>query len=61
MAQWAHAGSILVLPASDDSEEPDPPPGVGRPRLREYRVPSTGTPRKLWVSAIEAIEPSQPD
>ena len=49
MAEWAHPGSFLVLPASDAASRPESPGGIGEMSLREYRVPSIGTLRKLWV------------
>jgi 16S rRNA (guanine527-N7)-methyltransferase len=55
MAQWSHANSLLVLPASDSSATPACPPGIGQISLREYRVPSVGTLRKLWVARPIAV------
>lgn len=52
MLQWAHPGSILALPASDQAVEPETPAGVGRPVLREYEVPGTKTRRKLWIVRV---------
>jgi 16S rRNA (guanine527-N7)-methyltransferase len=52
MAQWAHADSILVLPASASASRPESPLGIGVPELREYRVPGAEIPRKLWISRI---------
>ena len=52
MARWAQPGSLLVLPASEHAREPESPPGVERADLREYFVPGTGTPRKLWVARV---------
>ena len=52
MAQWAHADSLLVLPASASASRPESPPGIGVPELREYRVPGAEISRKLWISRI---------
>ncbi len=50
MAQWSHAGSILVLPASETASRPPCPDGFQDLLLREYRVPHTGTLRRLWIA-----------
>jgi 16S rRNA (guanine527-N7)-methyltransferase len=52
MAEWAHADSCLVLPASDASTTPICPDGTGNLALRLYRVPGTGTQRKLWLASL---------
>jgi len=50
MLRWARPGALLVLPASENAQEPPSPPGVGKLSLREYNVPGTTTHRKLWVA-----------
>ena len=52
MLRWAHPGSLLALPASDQAVEPETPTGIGRPVLREYEVPGTQTRRKLWIARV---------
>lgn len=49
MTQWAGEGAPLVLPASEAAVPPDPPEGFAPPVLRTYRVPLTGTERRVWV------------
>lgn len=52
MYPWAQPDGILVLPASEAAIPPVPPAGIEEPELREYRVPESGTHRKLWVARV---------
>lgn len=49
MAQWAGDHGILALPGSDASTPPTVPPGYQDAELRRYRVPESGTERRLWL------------
>lgn len=52
MLPWARPGGLVVVPASEGAESPNPPPGIEMPSLREYVVPETGRLRCLWVARV---------
>ena len=55
MSAWVRPGGLVVLPASESSEQPKQPVGFSEISMREYRVPATGRLRRLWVAkAISA-------
>lgn len=49
MSEWAGPDGILALPGSDASTPPRVPSGYATPQLRGYRVPESGTERRLWL------------
>ncbi|MCR9094491.1 MAG: class I SAM-dependent methyltransferase [bacterium] len=49
MSQWAGRSGLLALPGSEASVPPDVPAGYREAELRRYRVPESGTERRLWV------------
>lgn len=51
MAEWAGPQALLALPGSDASSPPHVPDGYGAPELRRYRVPESGTQRRLWLAS----------
>ncbi len=52
MARWADATSWLVLPQSEDQPPFDPPPVVFHVETRSYRVPVSGTNRRVWLGRL---------
>lgn len=52
MRPWARPGGLIALPASEESGRPILPIGFEDLSLREYRVPETGRPRRLWVARV---------
>jgi 16S rRNA (guanine527-N7)-methyltransferase len=55
MRPWARPGGLVVLPASESSDQPELPDGYGELSMRAYRVPTTGLERKLWVVRVGAV------
>lgn len=49
MARWSRPAGLVVLPASEQADQPPTPAGLSEPELRRYRVPRTGRARQLWV------------
>jgi 16S rRNA (guanine527-N7)-methyltransferase len=52
MRPWARPGGLVALPASEDANRPDQPADFEALTLREYRVPTTGRARRLWVARV---------
>ena len=52
MQPWARPGGLVALPASEDAKRPALPAGFEGLSLREYRVPTTGRARRLWVGRV---------
>lgn len=52
MIPWARPGGLLVLPASEGSPAPDFPETVEAIDSRSYRVPETGTRRRLQLAKV---------
>ena len=50
MRAWARPGGLVALPASEAADPPDVPDGYGDLSLREYRVPTIGRARRLWIA-----------
>jgi 16S rRNA (guanine527-N7)-methyltransferase len=53
MRAWVRPGGVVALPASETAEQPELPDGYADLSLREYRVPTTGRRRKLWVATVD--------
>lgn len=51
MSQWAGPSGLLALPGSEASTPPPVPASYREAELRRYRVPESGTERRLWVFA----------
>jgi 16S rRNA (guanine527-N7)-methyltransferase len=52
MGPWARPEGLVALPASEEAKRPTLPAGFEDLTLREYRVPTTGKARKLWVARV---------
>jgi 16S rRNA (guanine527-N7)-methyltransferase len=50
MVPWTRPGGIAVLPSSEHGGRPELPRGFDAVELREYRVPTTGLARRLWIA-----------
>ena len=53
MIPWVKPGGLVVLPASEGADEPRTPAVIESLEARTYRVPGTGTQRRLWVARAQ--------
>jgi 16S rRNA (guanine527-N7)-methyltransferase len=54
MIPWAKPKGLIVLPASQDADEPTCPAPLGEIERRQYTVPETHTRRTLWLARLRA-------
>ena len=54
MVPWAKPGGMVVLPASDGTEEPRTPREIESLDERSYVVPEVETRRLLWVARLRS-------
>jgi 16S rRNA (guanine527-N7)-methyltransferase len=52
MRDWVRPGGLVALPASESADRPGLPDGYGELSMRQYRVPTTGRDRKIWVARV---------
>jgi len=50
MRDWSRPGGLVALPASESADRPHLPDGFGDLSMRQYRVPTTGRERKIWIA-----------
>ena len=53
MRAWARPGGLVALPASESADRPELPDGYHELLMREYRVPTTGRARRLWIARMD--------